>query len=105
MNKIKSLFVFNKVDNNGNARTVACINGDTFINAKWLASQTELTIASLPLLVGSSIEVEYFVEGEVLQAAEGDIAEKLCTKNNTIVKSFSVEYSIALTVAKMYKAA
>lgn len=105
MKKIGSLFTFNKVGSNGEAKSVACINGDTFINAKWLAAQTGLSTDSLTLLVGSSIDVTYFAVDEVLQAAEGKIEAKLCTKDNTIVKSFSVEYSIALTVAKMLKAA
>lgn len=109
MKKITSLFTFNKVGSNGEVRAVACINNDTFVNAKWLASQTGLSVDTLPLLVGSSIDVVYFAVDEVLVASTGSgkelIEAKLCTKDNTIVKSFSIEYSIALTVAKMLKAA
>ena len=109
MEKITSLFTFNKVGSNGEARVSACINNGVFINAAWLAAQTGLSVDTLSLLVGSSIAIKYFAVDEVLTPATGEgkdaIAAKLCTKDNTIVKSFSVEYSIALTVAKMLKAA
>lgn len=110
MKKITSLFVYNKVGSNGEPKAMVCINGDTFLSAKWLATEAKLPIQLLSLLVGSSIEVTHFIKDEVLTEEvkddKGKVVEaaKLCTEGGKIVKSFSIQLGADLMIA-MLKAA
>lgn len=115
MKKITSLFTYVKknadgtvvLDAKGNPVLMACINGDVFISATWLAVETKLPIHLLSLLIGSSIDVKHFIKGEELAKAVVDAKgvttteAKVCTDDNKIVKSFSVEPSFNLMVAML----
>lgn len=107
MQKITSLFTYNKVGANGEPKAMVCINGNIFISATWLAQSTELPINLLKLLIGSSIDVTYFIKDEVMVAEVTDEKGKvtspprLCTDDNKVVKSFIVEEGVNLMIAKL----
>lgn len=103
MKRITNLFTFNKVGSNGTVKTMVCINNDTFISATWLAKQAELPISLLSLLIGSSINATFYAKDEVMgqDAAEADV---ICTDDNKVVKSFSLEFGTSLMVAKLMAA-
>lgn len=110
MKKITSLFTYNKAVVGGGAKTMVCINNDTFISATWLAKESKLPIHLLSLLIGSSIDVTFFVKDEELSAAVLDDKNKvitdavLCTEDNKVVKSFNIQLGFDLMCA-MLKAA
>lgn len=110
MKKITSLFTFNKVGSNGEPKTMVCINNDTFVSAVWLAKESKLPIHLLSLLIGSSIDATFYIKDEVMTAAVLDdknkevTPAKVCTDDNKVVKTFSIQYGFELMTA-MLKAA
>lgn len=110
MEKITSLFTYNKVVVGGGAKTMVCINNNTFVSATWLAKEAKLPIHLLSLLIGSSIDVTYFIKEEELTAAVLDDKGKVitpavvCTEDNKVVKSFNIQLGFDLMCA-MLKAA
>lgn len=107
MKKITSLFVYNKVGSNGEPKAMVCINNSVFVSAKWLNTETKLPIHLFSLLIGSSIDVTYFIKDEVITPAVTDdkgkviTPEVLCTDEGKIVKSFVIEEGVNLMVAKL----
>lgn len=75
--QVKSATTYNK-----DGKAMYCINETIFLSAKQLASKG---ITHPIMLRKAVIELEYYKKGDVL------LNEKPCDKDNTIVKSFSIE--------------
>jgi len=67
-------------------KTKVIINNTHFVSPGMIKNVTGLT-RNYYLLVGSKVEVEYFVTGDVIKD------ELICTKDNTIVKGVEFELS------------
>lgn len=76
---IKSARLFNR-----NGRDLVCFNGNIVVSAKQVADATGLK-AQYQILVGGNISVDFYKADEKMR---NDV---VCTKDNMIVKEFTIE--------------
>lgn len=73
-------------------KTKIIFNETHFIPVAYVAKLTGLN-SMYNLLIGSSIEVDYYSTGDTIREATDATAAMTCTKDNTIVKEARIELS------------